>query len=515
MAKQSAMGGRLGNVIKNSSLGLVNNVLPSLLRFFSRYIFIIYFGDALLGVNSLFADVVLLFSFAEMGIFSAVSFFLYKPIAESDHEKAQSYLALYRKFNTAIIILVSVVGLGFLPFLGLIKTPEPIPNLWMYYLVFLAQNILSYFFSYRTAYLTAAQKAYQVSFISILISVSSIVLQIVVTVLTRNFMAYLLTDLSMNVVKVFWTNHYIKTHYPETKLRNPKPLDQESKQQFFQKTKHLFAVRLANLGISQTDSIIVSTMVDVVLWGYVSNYLSIKKIGSMALSAFSMGMLPSLGNLTAIESREKQIESFNMYSFFSAWLYLNFFAGFVILVPPFVAMTFGEIRVLDDLTCFLLFFNVLYNGLLEAVTILRDARGLYKEDLWLTIAAFVGNLVSSIILVWLFGLPGVFAGTIIGTTIMYGRPFVIWREVFGEKSFSYYRLALITIVEALIAYAVLHFGLAPLIWGWQSNLLGLILLAIVTVAVTNLVFLLINLRNPQLKASAELLAGRFGRKKQA
>ena len=77
MAKQSALGGRLGNVIKNSSLGLINNVLPSVLRFFSRYIFIIYFGDALLGVNSLFTDVVLLFSFAEMGIFSAVSFFLF------------------------------------------------------------------------------------------------------------------------------------------------------------------------------------------------------------------------------------------------------------------------------------------------------------------------------------------------------------------------------------------------------------------------------------------------------
>ena len=127
MAKQSALSGRLGNVIKNSSLGLVANVLPSVLRFFSRYIFIIYFGDALLGVNSLFADVVLLFSFAEMGIFSAVSFFLYKPIAEKDYEKAQSFLALYRKFNIAIIIMVSVVGLGFLPFLGLIKTPEPIP----------------------------------------------------------------------------------------------------------------------------------------------------------------------------------------------------------------------------------------------------------------------------------------------------------------------------------------------------------------------------------------------------
>ena len=116
MGKQSAMGGRLGNVIKNSSLGLINNVLPYALRFFARYIFVVYFGDTLPGVNSLFADVVLLFSFAEMGIFSAICFFLYKPIAEGDSEKTQSLLELFRKCNTIIIIAVSVVGLGFLPF---------------------------------------------------------------------------------------------------------------------------------------------------------------------------------------------------------------------------------------------------------------------------------------------------------------------------------------------------------------------------------------------------------------
>jgi O-antigen/teichoic acid export membrane protein len=384
----------------------------------------------------------------------------------------------------------------------------------MYYLVFLAQNILSYFFAYRTAYLTAAQKAYQVSFISILTTIVSVVVQILVTVLTRSFMAYLLVDLALNIIKVFWQNHYIVTHYPETRFKNPKLLDKAEKKNIFGKIKTLFAIRLANLGISQTDSIIVSTMIDVVQWGYVSNYLSIKKVGQTTISAFSMGMLPSLGNLTAVEDREKQIHTFQMYTLVNAWLCLNFFAGMVILVPPLIAMIFGEARLVDNLTCFLLFFNVLYNGLLDAANVLRDARGLYHEDLWLTVAAFVGNLVASVLLVLLVGLPGVFLGTLVSTTIMYVRPYIIWRKVFNEKSFYYYRIALVTIVEGLIAYAILQFGIVPLVWGWQGNLLGLILLTVITVAVTNLVFLLINLRNPQLKHLFDMVLGRFVRKKQ-
>ena len=125
------------------------------------------------------------------------------------------------------------------------------------------------------------------------------------------------------------------------------------------------------------------------------------------------------------------------------------------------------------------------------------------------------DLLASVRLVLCFGLPGVFLGTLVSTTIMYGRPYVIWKAVFAEKSWYYYRVSLVTIVEALIAYAVLQFGIVPLVWGWQSNLIGLIILAVITVVVTNLVFLLINLRNPQLKHVANLVLGKFSKKAQA
>lgn len=85
---------------------------------------------------------------------------------------------------------------------------------------------------------------------------------------------------------------------------------------------------------------------------------------------------------------------------------------------------------LDDPTCFLLFFHVLYSRLLEAVAILRDAKGLYHMDLGLVIAAFFGNLVAAVVLIRLFGLPGSLADTIIGTIFMYVCPYMIWLKGF-------------------------------------------------------------------------------------
>ena len=104
-------------------------------------------------------------------------------------------------------------------------------------------------------------------------------------------------------------------------------------------TKTLPATRIVNPGISRMDSMIVSTMV---------------------------GMYPTI-------CPSKRL--INDYLAFS--LSILFSPGYPTIV---VSLIFGETRVLEHLTCFLLFFNVLCNGSLEAATILRDARGLYQRS---------------------------------------------------------------------------------------------------------------------------------------
>ena len=513
MPETPRLDGRAGNILKNSTTGLINNVLPSLLRFFTRYVFIMYFGDTLLGVNSLFADVVTIFSFAEIGIYSAISFYLYKPIAEKDTERIQAFLGLYRKLNRYIMLAVTVIGLGLIPFLQFIKTQEPIPGLLIYYLIFLAQNILSYMYAYRTTYLAASQKAYQLAHINVLIAFATEITQILVTILTRNFIAYLITYTLMMTIRILWSNHYIVQHYPDTNFKHYQKLDRETIWQFVRKMFSMLLLKVSELGVSQTDSMIVSTMVDVTQWGYVSNYMAIKKMTSLVLSSLAGGLVPSLGILSVVESRERQEESFRLYNFCNTLLCINLFAGLVILVPPFIELVFGTKRVLDDLTCFLLFFNVLYAGLLEPVAVLRDAMGQYERDKWINVSAFFCNLITSILFVQLLGLPGVFLGTLCSTTITYYRIYNVLHHAYNSDCKIYYGIALKTVVLGLVIYGILHFGIFPLIWNAQRNLAGLVLLGIATVVVANSIFFLVNRKDPYLH-SAILLFKRFlpGRK---
>lgn len=508
MPETPKLNGRAGNIVKNSTTGLINNVLPSILRFFTRYVFIMYFGDTLLGVNSLFADVVTIFSFAEIGIYSAISYFLYKPIAENDTERIQSFLGIYRKLNRYIMLAVTIVGLGFIPFLQLIKTQEPIPGLLFYYLIFLAQNILSYMFAYRMTYLSASQKAYQLARINVLIAFATEITQILVTILTRNFTAYLIAYIVMMLIRILLSNHFIVKRYPVTTFKHYQKLDRETIWQFVRKTLSLLLLKITELGVSQTDSLIVSTMVDVTQWGFVSNYMAIKKMTSLFLSSLAGGLVPSLGILSVVESRERQEESFRLYNFCNTLLCINLFACLVILVPPFIELIFGAKRVLDDLTCFLLYFNVLYAGLLEPVAVLRDAMGQYERDKWINVSAFFCNLITSILLVKLFGLPGVFMGTLCSTTITYYRIYNVLHHAYNTNCKTYYGIALKTLLLGLGIYGILHFGVFPLIWNFQRNLGGLILLGVATLLVANFLFWLVNRKDPYLR-SAMLLFKRF------
>lgn len=68
----------------------------------------------------------------------------------------------YAKAYRIIGVIVAVVGLSMLPFLNIIIRDQPAikENLYLIYLMYLANTVISYFFSYRGSLLTAMQRNY-------------------------------------------------------------------------------------------------------------------------------------------------------------------------------------------------------------------------------------------------------------------------------------------------------------------------------------------------------------------
>ena len=89
--------GRVKYAAKNITFGWIGNITTLLLGALLRQTFINHLGDALLGVNDYYTNILTVLSLAELGIGTAFNFSLYGPVARNEVEKVKSYMGLYKK----------------------------------------------------------------------------------------------------------------------------------------------------------------------------------------------------------------------------------------------------------------------------------------------------------------------------------------------------------------------------------------------------------------------------------
>ena len=151
---------RIAHTSKNMLFSIILYVVRVLLGFVSRTVFIYYLYKEYLGLNSLFSNILTLLSLAEMGFGNAIIFSMYKPIAEKDDEKVKQLLSLYKKFYVIVAAIIAVVGGALTPFITHLvnDAPNVAVNIYIVYLIFLANTVCSYFLSYRRALLITNQR---------------------------------------------------------------------------------------------------------------------------------------------------------------------------------------------------------------------------------------------------------------------------------------------------------------------------------------------------------------------
>ena len=89
--------GRVKRAAKNIAVGYISNIATAVLGFVLRTVFIMRLNETLLGVNSLYSNVLSMLSLAELGIGTAMNYSLYGPMARGETETIKSYMQLYRK----------------------------------------------------------------------------------------------------------------------------------------------------------------------------------------------------------------------------------------------------------------------------------------------------------------------------------------------------------------------------------------------------------------------------------
>ena len=118
---------------QNISVAVIGQFIGILLQFISRRIFINTMSAELLGVNSIFSNLLAVLSLAEMGVGSAITFSLYKPLLDEDKEQICSIMDFYKKVYRIIALIVLIAGTLITPFFPII-IKEDIKNIYVYYI---------------------------------------------------------------------------------------------------------------------------------------------------------------------------------------------------------------------------------------------------------------------------------------------------------------------------------------------------------------------------------------------
>ena len=458
---------RLKNSALNFASGFLGRVLTILLNFAVSTIFIYCLNEAYLSVNGLYSNILTVLSLAELGFGSAMVYRMYAPVAVKDYQKTAALLQFYKKIYIIIGVVIFLLGLCVIPFMDyIIKDKPDISGLTLYYILFLVNTSISYWFSsYKASVLYADQKEYIKTNVQNTMTILQSGLQIVLLLLFRKYLLYLLIQLAGNIFLNLYVALLVDKRYPEIKTYQGASLSAEERVQIRKDTEALVLSRFGHVALNGTDNIIISAVVGVLWVGRLSNYTLICDSVTSVLCQITAAITGSLGNFFATEDKHAGYALFKKVEFLNFWLYGFSFIALVTLLDPFVQIWAGERFVLGLPISIAIAINFFVAGYMNTLWVFRSTIGLFKQGKFRPILVAILNIILSIFLGKLWGVFGVLFATFLSRAAisLWYDPLILHRygfEVSCKPFFAcYFRrvllLATILIVMLTIRYVVL------------------------------------------------------------
>lgn len=405
---------RTENSMKNLVTGLFGQFLIIIFQFLCRTVFVRYLSSEYLGINGLFTNILSILSLSELGIGTAMLYSLYKPVHEKDEDQIIRLLNLYRLYYRCIALLTLSIGLMFLPFLdSIIDNKTNIMNISYIYILYLVNSVVSYLMVYKKSIIEANQKMYICNVYQKSLTIIQNILQMIFLIITRNFIAYLLIQIGFNVLTNLFVSRKANKLYPFILNNRYIYPDKETKKKILHNAISISFIKIGGIIGSSTDNLILTKFVGLAATGLYSNYSLIINNISIFINQALLSFTASIGNLGVSQDNDKLLEIFNIIYFFGYWIYSIIVIVSLYTINPFIDFWLGEKYCLSNTTVFLILMIFYFSGMRRVPGIFRDALGIFRPDRYKALVEGVLNLVFSIYLVNLYGIDGVFLGTLI------------------------------------------------------------------------------------------------------
>ena len=477
--------------MRNIKAGTLGLILSYISGFIARKIFVMFLSIEYLGLSGLFSNVLTMLSLAELGFGAAISYSLYKPLAFGETYKIQALMKLYRKAYRIIGTLVLLLGFAFTPFIHVLMKEVPdIPHLYLIYWLYVINSGSSYFLGYKRTVIVADQKSYINSIYMYGFQILKHALQIVVLVVTGNYIFFLVILLASTIGENLAITLRVNALYPYLKEKTDASLTRDEKEKI---KKNIFALTFHKIGgvlVNGTDNIILVRFVNLASAGLYANYTLLQgSVGGIVGLIYS-SITASIGNLTAERGAEGSKGLFDELNFISAWVYGFTALCLYFLCNPFISLWLGRAYLFPKSVVFVIVFNYYLTGMRRPVLAFKNSLGLFWYDRYKALLQAGINLVVSILLAREYGVIGVLIGSSVSTlaTCFWIEPYVVFRFGFDKPLalyfFQYLGYTAVTLLAGLATFGIL--GLITL----PNTILRFTVSLLAVLVVPNLVYLL-------------------------
>ena len=455
---------RTKNASRNAFFGAILKIYQLAIPFLMRTVMIYCLGMEYLGLNSLFTSILQILNLAELGVGSAMTYSMYKPLADDDKSKIRALMQLYKVYYRIIGLIVLAIGLVFIPFLPkLIKgsVPEGI-SIYILYLLNLGATVLSYWlFAYKNSLLVAHQRTDITSKITMLMDTIKYLLQISCLVVFKSYYLYLIVALLSQILTNIVTATVVTRMYPQYKAEGK--LESSEVRVINGKVKDLFTSKLGAVIINSADSVVISAFLGLEMLAIYQNYYFILTAIIGIVGTVFAACTAGIGNSIITESKEKNYDDLNKFTFIIVWISGICSCCLLGLYQPFMELWVGKDNKLgfSAVICFVIYYFIYEIN--QLLNLYKDAAGLWHEDRFRPLITAVSNLIMNLILVQYIGIYGVLLSTVL-TMVGIGMPWLLYNlftVLFKMKPWSYIRslakYVVIVLISVVISYSIADF----------------------------------------------------------
>jgi len=448
------------NAKKNTIVGIISQMIIILLSFVSRTVFIKLLGVEYLGINGLYSNILSVLSLAELGIGHVMVYSLYKPIVEKDKAQISALLNYYKKIYKKIAVVILAFGIGLIPFLGKIVTSNlSYEELVLYYVLFLLNSVVSYFFIYKITLIEADQKNYIISTSNTVFIVIKYIVQIMVLMKTRNYVLYLIIEITSTTLNNAYISFKADKLYPFIKTQiEIDPSELIDTKAIRTSIKSMFLYKVGTTIMNSTDNILISIIIGTTYVGYYSNYFLIVAIISKFISIIIQAIFSGIGNLNASGDMLKSYKFFKSLLLIFHWIASVCSLCFLLVFNDFITIWIGQGYLLGTDVIVIIVLNFYIQNIINPVWMYRETMGMFNQIKYIIILSAFINLIFSVVLGIYWGLGGILFSTVLSrllTTVWY-EPRLLYLTKFKKpvrkywiRQFKYFLITLLGIVASI------------------------------------------------------------------